>query len=463
MRLFETLLLLACLGWLIQFAGVARSGNIPWSSCLQLLLGVLLVLQLLIEGWRWQILPLYAVALTAASGLAAALCISSTWRLCFAAAGIAAAGASVCAGLIFQHLSIGRGSGPSLVGVTTVRPVIRAEPAQQGPDHEFVAAPVVQLWYPAAPRSVARTLREFLQARLAAHLRQIDSVAAVPDADPEPATERRPVVLYFGGWPESSLQNRSLICELASRGFVVASLHYPQQPWRPMLDYSSQAAFERTVELDNERARTFARDASATLDELARLDQGAADQRFARQLDLRQAGIVGYSFGGAVAAQASRMDARFKAAVNLDGRHWAQALQAGVPVPYLFVGEELLMPTAAMLTSSDPATRYEAFMDRIDYTKLAGNLRVNGGIQVTIDGMQHINFSDDVLRSPVRRFSGGGTIDAERGLLIINSLVVEFFGRQLAQRPAPRLAGNPHPFPEARADYWPAPATAHPP
>jgi hypothetical protein len=63
-----------------------------------------------------------------------------------------------------------------------------------------------------------------------------------------------------------------------------------------------------------------------------------------------------------------------------------------------------------------------------------------------------------VLRSPLRRFSGGGAIDARRGLLIVNTLVVEFFGQHLARRPAPRLTGNPRPFPEARADYWPSPA-----
>jgi dienelactone hydrolase len=300
-------------------------------------------------------------------------------------------------------------------------------------------------------------VREFLQARLAARLKRTDSVPAAVDAAPEPGTRRWPVVVYFGGWPEDSLQNRSAICELVSRGFAVASLYYPKQRSRPLLEYTSDAAFKHTVELDHARARTFARDASATLDELTRLDQGTADGRFTHRLSLRPAGILGYSFGGAVAAQATRMDPRFQVAVNLDGRHWAEALQSGVQVPYLFVGEELLMPTVTMLTSSDPGTRYEAQMDQVDYTKLAANLRANGGIQVTIEGTQHANFSDDVLRSPLRRFSGGGAIDPQRGLLIINTLVVDFFGQHLAQRPAPRLTANPRPFPEARVDYWPSP------
>jgi dienelactone hydrolase len=112
----------------------------------------------------------------------------------------------------------------------------------------------------------------------------------------------------------------------------------------------------------------YARDASAGLDRLAALHNGDSDRRFAHRLNLEQTGILGYSFGGAVAAQATRMDPRLEAAVNLDGRHWAEALQQGVAVPYMFVGEELLMPTQAMLASTDPAIRYEAIMDQIDYT-----------------------------------------------------------------------------------------------
>jgi dienelactone hydrolase len=454
MRPFETLLLLACVAWFIQFASVARADNSSWSASLQFLLGLLLVLQVLLEGWRWQIFPLYAVTILGASGLAPVLFASNALRLLFTAAGLGAAAASLGAALIFQHLEIFRPSGPSLVGITTLRAVTREPRSRVRPDEEFVSAPLVQLWYPAAPRPIQRRVGEFLQARLAARLKRTDSVPGALDAPPEPGTTQWPVVVYFGGWPEDSLQNRSVICELVSRGFAVASLYYPQQPGRPMLEYTSDAAFKHTVELDDARVRTFARDASATLDALARLDEGNTDRRFVHRLNLQRTGILGYSFGGAVAAQAPLMDPRFQAAVNLDGRHWAEALRSGVRVAYLYVGEELLMPTAAMLSSPDPATRYEAQMDQADYTNLAANLRANGGIQVTIEGMEHPNFSDDVLRSPLRRLSGGGAINARRGLLIVNSLVAEFFGQQLAQRPARLLAGNPRPFPEARADYW---------
>jgi predicted dienelactone hydrolase len=478
MRPFEMLLTLACAAWLIRFAAVTRPESPCWSVGLQILLGTALAVQVLLEGWRAQMFPVYAVAILAASGAPAALFSTATLRLCFAAAGLVATAASISSAMVFQQLTLPRPSGTSLVGVTTLGPVTRAEPSPRPSDGESLPPPLVRLWYPAAPRPLAQRVREFLKARLEHSLKSTDTVPAAADVAVEPGSAKFPVLAYFGGWPEDSVQNRSLICELVSRGFVVASFQYPaelagmspadlkiqqRQLARPMLYYTSEAAFRHTVDLDNERARAYARDASATLDELAALNTSDSDRRFPHRLNLEQAGILGFSFGGAVAAQATHMDPRFKAAVNLDGRHWAEALQEGVAVPYMFVGEELLMPTPAMLTSTDPATRYEAIMDQIDYTQLAKNLRANGGIQVTIEGMAHLNFMDDVLRSPLRRFSGGGVIDAQRGLLIVNSLVVEFFGQQLAQRPAPLLAANTQPFPEARAEYWPAPpaASAH--
>jgi dienelactone hydrolase len=471
MRPFEMLLTLACAAWFIRLAGVNRTDATAWTVGLQILLVVLLVAQILIEGWRWQLFPVYAAVILAAS-TAPMLASSAAMRLCFTAAGLAMTGAAILSCLIFQHLTLPRPSGASLVGVTTLAAVRQAESTPAVADRERLPPPLVRLWYPAMHRPLMQRLREFLAARVAQLLRASDTVQATAGTPVEQGGKKFPVLVYFGGWPEDAVQNRSLICELVSRGFVVASLQYPARlPGmspadlkmqlamlaRPMLDYSSEAAFRHTIELNDERARAQARDASATLDELTALDNGGADRRFAHRFDLQNVGILGFSFGGAIAAQASRTDPRIKAAVNLDGRHWADALQGGVTVPYLFVGEELVMPSDAAATSSDPATRYEARMDQIDYTQLANNLRANGGTQVTIAGTAHPNFIDDVLRSPVRRLSGGGPIDARRGLFIVNSLVVAFFEQQLARRPSPLLSGNTRPFPEARAEHWPAP------
>jgi dienelactone hydrolase len=288
----------------------------------------------------------------------------------------------------------------------------------------------------------------FLADRLANKFKAADRVPAT--ANLSPARGRYPVLAYFGGWPEDGVQNRSLICELVSRGFVVVSFQYPQSAAvaRPMAFYESDDRFQRSVDLNDERTRIYAGDASAALDDLRKTPA------YADIIDLEHAGIFGYSFGGAVAAQATHLDPRFKAAVNLDGRHYADGRTDGVGIPYLFVGEVLLMPTEDMLRSTDAATRYEARADLVDYTLLARNLRTHGGIQVIIDGTLHPNFSDDVMRSPLGRLSGSGKIDPARALHINNALVVGFFETRLQGRPAAWLTRVPQQFPETHIQQW---------
>jgi pimeloyl-ACP methyl ester carboxylesterase len=164
---------------------------------------------------------------------------------------------------------------------------------------------------------------------------------------------------------------------------------------------------------------------------------------------------VGYSFGGAVAAEARSLDPRIKAAVNIDGRHWGVALEDGVPPPYLVIGEILEMPSAAALHAASPEIRYEAMLDQIDYSNLARHLRARGGMQVSITGATHPNLSDDALRSPIRRIGGGGRIDARRSLCILNTYVLAFFDQALHSRPSALLATANSPYPEVRLDIYP--------
>jgi hypothetical protein len=101
--------------------------------------------------------------------------------------------------------------------------------------------------------------------------------------------------------------------------------------------------------------------------------------------------------------------------------------------------------------------RYEARLDQVDYSRLAANLRARGGIRVTIAGMAHMNFTDFPLRSPLRRLSGSGTIDARRAQKIIHTYVIEFFSRYLVSGRPPALDSPMPQFPEVRVQSWPAP------
>lgn len=451
MRLLELILALAVAASGIRLAAVGRTSG--WIHGMQLLLAVLLVAQVLVEGWRWQMAPAYiatvAIAVTPnLAGLGASALLASV------IVSIALLGLSILSCLLLPFVEPRTAHGPFAVGVTDLSPDAVRRP-EIGPD-ELTAAPLVRLWYPAeAPGWVPR-FQAAVRQRISDRFRAAPTTPATTDAAVARTAAKLPTIIYFDGWPEDKIQNVNLILELASRGYLVSSVQYPPRLDRPMVAYSSDADFEHSVQMDHARARAHARDATAVLNVLTAFETQTGN-RFAHRLAPQRAATLGFSFGGAIAAEASRLDPRIRAVVNMDGRHWGDALEHGVEKPYLFICEELAMPTAADLASSDPMTRYEARLDQADYSKLAANLQALGGIRVTIAGMTHLNFTDVPLRSPLRRLSGGGRIEAGRAQEIIRTYVLEFFSRYLMSEQPPPLNSPLPQLAEVRLQSWPAP------
>jgi len=303
---------------------------------------------------------------------------------------------------------------------------------------------LVRIWYPAEGNArPARSRQDWRQA-----LRRVAGIAH-PDSAPHElpiadGTARFPLLIYFPGWPGTRIENYGLINELASQGFIVAGVLYPAESDEPM-DYSSEAAYRRTQQVGTARVHSRASDAIALIDCLARL-AGDRAAPLAVRIDLSRIGIVGFSLGGAVAAEASTLDPRIRAVVNIDGRHWGRALERGVSQPYLFIGEELLLPTEAQLKSKDPNLRFNAIEDHHDYSQLAINLRRHGGMQVVVSGALHAHFTDGAARA--WRTAG------RRVLEILHAYVPAFFRQTLRSEPSPLLLPGAQPFAEARLQVW---------
>lgn len=212
----------------------------------------------------------------------------------------------------------------------------------------------------------------------------------------------RPLLVYFPGWPGTTVDNRILVQCLASVGYVVATFTYaPISPtlWPSGLDdgsfdqavpmdFSSAEAFQDTVNRAERGVRRRAADAVAFLDRLQHVLPGETGENV---------GIFGYSFGGAVAAQACWADARFKAGLNLDGWHFGDAAQHGVRQPYLYLSDDTPLPTSADLDSDDPTRRFTASLTAEDQRRLSVNIRRHGATALRIRGTDHAAFCDSSL------------------------------------------------------------------
>ncbi|MBV8805618.1 MAG: hypothetical protein JO042_11230, partial [Sinobacteraceae bacterium] len=118
MRTLELILVLLCATCCIRLANVGR--NMSWVHGMQLLLAVVLVAQLVIEGWRPQMFPAYAATLLVLVGVRYLVFASSI-------AGIALLAGSIVACLVLPFVNRPVPHGPFKVGVTTV-PVVVSRP-----------------------------------------------------------------------------------------------------------------------------------------------------------------------------------------------------------------------------------------------------------------------------------------------------------------------------------------------
>jgi dienelactone hydrolase len=467
MRALELTLVLLCAACTIGLASAGRTIGMPRVHGTRLLLAVVLVSQILLEGWRWQMFPAYAAALVIIAGAPYLLGIGAQGLFCAAIVNIGLLVTSTGACLVLPFIESPPPHGAFQVGITTIAVAVSRPP--EAVLDEMKAQPLVKLWYPANADS--QDSGSFLARRMGEHFRATPRSWFVSEASPAHSSSKFPVIVYFDGWPEDEVHNVNLIVELVSHGFAIASVQYPArlpgtspaadallraQLARDLVSYSSDEAFGRSVELNHQRARIHASDATAVLDALTALDNNASG-RFAGRLNTQRAGTMGFSFGGGIAAEASRLDSRIKAVFNMDGRHWGESLYTGVNRPYLLITEDLPMPTRATLTSRNGLIRYEAILDQVDFPNLEANLRSLGGIHVVIFGAAHMNFTDVALRSPLRHFSEGGTIDARRAQRIVQTYAVEFFTRYLLSDLPPPLDAAWPKFPEAKLQAWPTP------
>jgi dienelactone hydrolase len=225
------------------------------------------------------------------------------------------------------------------------------------------------------------------------------------------------VLLSLPGWAGLRSENTAFVQDLASRGFIVAGIGYDDPTCAGVdrsagkaaatdVDFSSQAAFEHTLGVANQKIERVAEAASQVIDALEVLDRVDPNGQFRGRLDLDRVGVVGYSLGGAIAMQLCWRDDRLKAAVNIDGWFFNAAPGGWIEQPFMFISDDSPAATSDDLSNPSPAHRYPAILDDTTDRRMSSELAKHGGVTVTILGSDHQDFSDMAYLSRLALLQG---------------------------------------------------------
>ena len=297
---------------------------------------------------------------------------------------------------------------------------------------------LIQIWYPAAvdaddepapylynPDIFGPALANFfeLPSFMFNHV-NLARVTAVADAPLAAGDEPFPVILFSHGLNGFRGQNTSSIQELASHGYVVATVDHTYGNVVSVFPdgrsiYRSDDLFSEEGDpphTANQLVRVWAQDLAFVLDEVTQMND--AGEVFDGRLDLSHVGVFGHSTGGGATVEFCVRDGRCTAGLGLDS--WLLPVSESIgdkppSQPFMFISSPL------WIGEENAALGQQIFQ----------NLP-HSGYTLAIAGAEHFDFTDLPLFSPLTHQLGlTGTIDGELMTEILNRYTLAFFDKTL--------------------------------
>lgn len=265
--------------------------------------------------------------------------------------------------------------------------------------------------------------------------------------------EKFPIVLFAPGWGGRGDDSSALTAELASHGYIVIGFNDVGQDRADIEAYSDHLDLSRSFELSSENAEKQSLNlanariqiaASKVQRILNALQKEMLPEPFsAGHPDFEKIGFMGFSFGGAVAAEMSHLDARIDAVVNMDGWLFAKAANQGVPRPYLAVASAEAFPPSSDLQSKDDSRRLSAEWCQRDEALHRSFLKRGDFYWYLADGARHEDFTNELFATG---WLGNLTAKGKAANALhenLTALILSFFDNYLKQKPAMLLSVSP--------------------
>jgi len=471
MRLFEVILIATLLAAAVVQITKSAAG---WSKFLTLLAALVANWHIIHEGTHWQMIPaLGGLLLLVAWQLVSLSRRTSRYAAMKNPIAVVAALLSITTFgmlLIVPMFTLPKPTGPYPIGtrILYLKDSSRTEDMAEvpGTPRELM----VQIWYPADPSSNHLASYERLsETILATSYRSVLWTNSRKDAPVATHGGPFPVLLFNHAWAGRRTQNTFLTEDLASHGYVVASIDHTYNSSRVVLPGNrvidnigggdpidpSQHSAKEILDTWNKELSKWVADEVFVLNTLQadNLDQKSP---WYGRLDTHHAGALGHSFGGAAAIQVCSVDARIQSALNMDGWTFGDIRQRAADQPIMF-----LYGITGDTTPTDPATmgpadRTGAELDTIDRNEVNASLQKFGGYKVSISGTSHMDFTDRPLISPWRRWlKPAAHITPARIQTIVRAYVLAFFDQTIRkENPSLLESGTSSPFEEVKIEHW---------
>ncbi len=413
-----------------------------------------------VEGYRWQMIPLYALASLLAISALTKIFGTSDWKSTASYLMLIVVAVSTALPILLPVPRIPAPSGPFQVGTRIIEMIDESRrELYSGKDEP--RRYMIQAWYPADVKETDERAPWMERADIFApaiatyidlpaffldHL-ALAQIPAYKNAVVAESDEKFPVILFSHGWNGFNAQNAGQALELASHGFIVIGIQHtygavvtvfpdgtvaPNNPNALPAD-ADDPNYEEVARI---LADQWAGDLSHTLDFISSAD---ADNPFAASVDSARVGVYGHSTGGGAAIQFCGVDLRCKSVLGMDPFMRpvsAEVIESGLPMPSFFMFSQAW----ADITDSKNNRLFREFNPRN---------QINLGA-IVIEGTRHYDFSDLPLFSPIAPQLGlKGPLNGKRVTEIVNGYLLDFFEMTLRDN-ASGLFEASSPYPEVK-------------
>jgi len=500
MRAIE-LWLICTMALSVVFLFVPAKRRFGWMPLLPFLLIGLVILHLLFEGYRWQLVPAYFLSVLLVLFTFANIQrsirssdqftrVNRKWLwIPSIVVGCLLQLIATALPILFPHLWLPKPSGPYSVGTRNLYFIDSDRPESFTPDPNDHREVCARVWYPAEkpiggkPVSYAENAKERgriltrhipIPSFIFNHLSLVET-HSYRDAKVLKGNQLFPIVIFSHAYWGGILQNTVLMEELASHGYIAISIgHAHETPYFVESDGSMRAfdPFNEEYQLrsaERKAAKHIEHKIVQTQNrqELDMLFRAICAQRpksiesvriwatdisftidelekmdsdngmFAGRLDTDRIGVLGHSMGGTASGQVCLTDQRCKAGINMDGMQLGDMIERNLSCPFMFMHH-------------DNTGARNKMLNRIFFEQSEGPAYL-----VLIRGTRHMNFSDFSLyghASLARLTDVAGKIGGKRCIRILNDYVLAFFNKHLKGQDSDLLDGSSPEYPEVEID-----------